>query len=102
MPFVVLLEDDPVRGPEIRRRVMPAHLDFLARNAAAITAAGPLAEPGGTPAGGIWIVEAASAEAVDALVRADPFWDAGLRRAVRILAWTRVWPRPDAQASGGR
>jgi uncharacterized protein YciI len=98
MLFVVLLEDDPVRSAEIRRRAMPAHLLFLARHAGAITAAGPLRQPDGAAAGGIWIVTAEAPEAVDALVREDPFWAAGLRRSVRILEWTRVWPPPQGRA----
>lgn len=91
MLFVVLFEDKPGLGAEIRRRHMPAHLGFLERNAARIKAAGPLATPSGEGAGGLWLVEADSAEAVEALVREDPFWPTGLRLSVRVLAWTQVF-----------
>jgi uncharacterized protein len=91
MLFVVLFEDKPGLGGEIRRRHMPAHLGFLERNAARIKAAGPLARPSGEGAGGLWLVEADSAEAVEALVREDPFWPTGLRLSVRVLAWTQVF-----------
>jgi uncharacterized protein YciI len=71
---------------------MPAHLAFLESHAAAIRAAGPLlTPPSGEPAGGLWLVEANAAEAVDSLVREDPFWSAGLRRSVRILRWSQVF-----------
>ena len=90
--FAVLFEDEPSRAEEVRRRHMADHLAFLARHAAAIRAAGPLREPAdGGPAGGLWLVEAADAAAVEALVRADPFWPTRLRRSVRVLAWLQVF-----------
>jgi uncharacterized protein YciI len=92
--FAVLLEDSLDGAPEIRRRHMGAHLDFLDRNAAAILAAGPLhqiAPAAAAPAGGLWLVEATDSAAVEALVREDPFWSAGLRRAVRLVEWRQVF-----------
>src|SRR5262245_38095308 len=53
--------------------------------------AGPLRAPSGDAAGGPWFVDANSAEAVDALVKEDPFWPTGLRRSVRILNWAQVF-----------
>jgi len=91
MMFAVLFEDDATRA-DMRRQYMPAHLDFLARNAGKIRAAGPLKQTDeGTPAGGLWLVEAGRAEEVKALTREDPFWPTGLRKSVRILEWTRVF-----------
>jgi hypothetical protein len=40
---------------------------------------------------GLWLVEADSPAAVDALVREDPFWPTGLRRGVRVLRWSQVF-----------
>jgi len=91
MIYAVLFEDDPNAAGDIRRQHMPAHLAFLERNAGAIRAAGPLRTPANDPAGGLWLVEAENAGAVDALVKADPFWPTGLRRSVRILTWSRVF-----------
>ncbi len=89
--FVVQFEDDPTLA-YVRPRLMPDHLSFLERNGVAIRAAGPLRDiAADTPAGGLWLVEATDASAVDALVRQDPFWPAGLRRSVRVLEWTRVF-----------
>jgi uncharacterized protein YciI len=91
MPYIVLFEDDPARA-DMRERHMPAHLAFLERNAAHIRAAGPLRDAAaGTPAGGLWLLEAESPAAVAALIEADPFWPTGLRRSVRILEWTQVF-----------
>lgn len=89
MKFVVLFEDDPARAA-VRRQLMPDHLAFLARNAVAVLAAGPLVESG-APAGGLWLVEAPDEAAARHLVEADPFWPTGLRKAVRVLRWNQVF-----------
>lgn len=91
MIFAVLLQDEPSRGREVRQQYMPAHLDFLELNAAAIKAAGPLYDAGDGPAGGLWLVEATSREQVERLVWEDPFWPTGLRRSVQVLAWHQVF-----------
>jgi uncharacterized protein YciI len=91
MLYAVLFEDDPTCSPEVRRQHMPAHLGFLEANARHIRAAGPLRDLSGEPAGGLWLVEADEPHTVDALVKADPFWPTGLRRSVRVLAWSQVF-----------
>jgi uncharacterized protein YciI len=91
MLYAVLFEDDANLGSDVRRQYMPAHLSFLEQNAARVKAAGPLRVSSGDPAGGLWIVEAASPDAVDALIREDPFWPTGLRRSVRVLSWSQVF-----------
>lgn len=91
MTFVVLFEDNPALGADLRQRHMPAHLAFLDDHADRITTAGPLRSPQGQPAGGLWVVEADSADAVRSLVETDPFWPTGLRRSVRILEWVQVF-----------
>jgi hypothetical protein len=91
MLYIVLFEDDPARA-DIRPRHMPAHLAFLEGNADRIRAAGPLRDTAaGTPAGGLWLVEADSPAAVAALTEGDPFWPTGLRCSIRILEWTQVF-----------
>ena len=96
MIYVVLFTDSPAHG-EARRRLMPAHLAFLEQHQAHIHAAGPLQETGdGRGAGGLWLVEAQSPEAVREMVQQDPFWPTGLRELVRILRWQQVF------ADGGR
>jgi len=90
--FAVLLEDQPAPAAAIRQRYMEEHLAFLERHQAAIRAAGPLQDAAsGEAAGGLWLVQADGAETVAALIRADPFWPAGLRRSVRILEWRQVF-----------
>jgi uncharacterized protein YciI len=91
MLYAVLFEDNENLGSDVRRQHMPSHLSFLERNASQIKAAGPLRAPTGNPAGGLWLVEGESPNAIDALVKEDPFWPTGLRRSVRILSWSQVF-----------
>lgn len=91
MMFVVLFEDDPSRST-MRERLMTAHLAFLKENAAFIQTAGPLKDASTqAAAGGLWLVEAESAEQVRALCEKDPLWPSGLRKFVRIFEWRRVF-----------
>jgi uncharacterized protein len=91
MHYVVIFEDDAARA-DMRQKHMREHLAFLEENAATIRAAGPLKDArGGSSAGGIWLVEAENADAVQALYEADPFWPTGLRKSVRVLEWTQVF-----------
>jgi hypothetical protein len=80
------------RASEIRRLHMLAHLEFLDRNAVTIRAAGPLHDgAAGQAAGGLWLVEADTTEAVRMLTQEDPFWLTGLRRSIRVLEWRQVF-----------
>jgi uncharacterized protein YciI len=91
MLYAVLFTDDDAHAA-VRARLMPSHLEFIERHRDRIRAAGPLRDAAdGTPAGGLWLVEAESAEAVAALYQDDPFWPTGLRKAVRVLAWSQVF-----------
>ena len=45
----------------------------------------------GRPAGGLRIVEAENDAEVDRLVKDDPLWSNGLRKSVRICAWSQVF-----------
>ena len=91
MLYAVLFEDNEDRA-EMRAKHMAAHLAFLEQHAGQVRAAGPLAEAeSGRSAGGLWLVEADNAKAVQALIEADPFWPTGLRKSVRVLSWSQVF-----------
>jgi len=90
MLYAILFTDDDAHD-DARRRLMPAHLDFLENHHDQIRAAGPLRESDGTPAGGLWLVDADTPEAVVALYQEDPFWPTGLRKTIRVLAWSQVF-----------
>ncbi|MEM1265379.1 MAG: YciI family protein [Pseudomonadota bacterium] len=87
MIFAVLFADVP-DGHTLRQAHITAHLDFLEAHSAEIKAAGPLDRAAG---GGLWLVEAQDRSQVEALVREDPFWAAGLRADVEIAPWRRVF-----------
>lgn len=91
MLFAVLFEDNDDCADDVRSLYMSAHLDFLTKHASMIRAAGPLRHQEGSGAGGLWLVEADTSDAVDQLVRTDPFWPTGLRRSVRVLIWKQVF-----------
>jgi uncharacterized protein len=91
MLYAVLFEDNPNLASSVRSQHMPTHLAFLEKHAAHIKAAGPLRASSGDAAGGLWIVDADSPAAVDALVKEDPFWPTGLRLSVRVLRWSQVF-----------
>jgi len=91
MIFVVLFEDQPGTGMEVRLQHMPQHIEFLLRNSEKIYAAGPLKERDGSLAGGMWTVQADNTDEVQELVEEDPFWSVGLRKTVRILSWQQVF-----------
>ena len=91
MLYAVLFEDDESKS-NMRPKYLPQHLEFLARHADQVTAAGPMLDPSdSSPAGGLWLVEADNPEAVEALVHEDPFWPTGLRKSVRVLHWRQVF-----------
>jgi len=95
MPYIVLFEDNEDQAHQ-RQAHMADHLAFLGQNAGAITAAGPLVDQAGVGAGGLWLVEADSAAAVQDLVEADPFWPTGMRKSVRVLRWHQVFAEGEA------
>ena len=94
MLFIVQFEDvyadQPERLPE-RALHMPDHLAFLAKHGDRVVAAGALRpSEDGAPTGGIWIVDAESKAAAEALYEDDPFWKAGLRKSVRVSHWAKA------------
>jgi hypothetical protein len=90
MHFVALLEDEPSKA-DVRPKYMKEHLAHLESLLDNIRFAGPLTDPKtNAAAGGLWIVEAGSAEEVRRMLEADPFYKAGLRKSIRVLAWKQV------------
>ena len=91
MKYAVLFEDND-EFAHMRTKFMADHPQFLADHSAAIEIAGPMKDGmSGDSAGGLWVVDAESAEAVQDLVETDPFWPTGLRKSIRVLEWTQVY-----------
>lgn len=91
MRFIILFTDNPNADPDIRPKYMADHLAFLQSHADSIQSAGPLSTPGGAGAGGLWVVDADTAQAVETLICQDPFWPTGLRQSYDIFRWTQVF-----------
>lgn len=90
MQFAVIFEDEPLHAAK-RGALLGEHLAYLASHNHAVKAAGPLKAPGGAAIGGLWLVEADSAEEVRRLCESDPLWPTGLRKSVLIYEWARVF-----------
>lgn len=82
-------------GPiaQVRAEHLAAHVDWVAKHKDVILVAGSLRhEPGQVPRGGLWIVEAKDKEAIEHLIRTDPFQLCGLRLGHEILHWSKALP----------
>lgn len=90
MRFTVLFTDNEDFADK-RQEFMANHLAFLKSNSDSIQAAGPMFHTDGTGAGGMWVVEAATAQDVTRLVEEDPFFPTGLRKAIEIREWRLVF-----------
>jgi hypothetical protein len=94
MRLVVIFEDEPPMA-DIRARLEPAHLAFLAAHRDEIKQAGGLRqEPGGPYAGGLWVFEVASKARAIELIEADPYHQAH-PRPYRLLVWGKALPQYD-------
>ena len=92
MLFVVRFTDNQDRLP-IRKQFLPAHLEWLEAHRKNVLVPGSLRpEPGATPIGACWIVEAEDKSEVERLLQSDPFWVQGLRQGYEILYWFKAFP----------
>ncbi|HEX2546375.1 MAG TPA: YciI family protein [Ramlibacter sp.] len=91
MLFAVIFRDKPDQGA-LRSQLLPAHIAWLDQVRDTVRVGGSLrTEPGIVPIGGLWIVEAASKDEIDRLMRADPFFTGGLRASWEILHWSKAF-----------
>jgi len=90
MLFAVIFTDKTDQGA-LRAQNLEAHIDWVADHPQEVLVAGSLREePGSTPKGGLWIVDAVSKEEVMALMQTDPFYTCGLRQSVEVLHWSKA------------
>jgi len=93
MLFIVRFTDKP-NMLALRQSLLTAHVLWLDQHQATILAAGSLRrEPGETPVGSCWIVEAKDNAEIETLLRADPFWVGGLRQSHEVLHWSKAFDR---------
>lgn len=92
MLFIVQFEDKPNMG-ELRQKLLQAHFDWLATVKDHVLVPGSMREiPSDRPLGGLWIVEADSAEHVQEIFKHDPFWTNGLRAGYKLNRWVKAFP----------
>jgi uncharacterized protein YciI len=87
MPLFVLTGLDKPNALELRMATREAHLAYVRDNLGIIKVAGPVLDAAGEMAGSLFIIEAETAEAVEAFSAADPYRKAGLFGQVTILPW---------------
>lgn len=91
MKFIVEFADHESMAHK-RQEHMAQHLEFLEKHKDEIICAGPTFEPNsGDGAGGMWLVEAESAERVQVLIEFDPLFSTGLRKEIKVKEWRPVF-----------
>ena len=100
MFFAVIAKDHPdstgLRAQAKARHIV--HLDGAA-DGLRVLQTGPLLDEKGAEAGSLLIFEAASIEAVQAFMKADPYAEAGLFAQVEIRQW--AWRRGNPYLADG-
>lgn len=90
--FIVRFTDKP-DTLTLRQALRPSHLEFLDAHKDMILVGGALTpEADAPPVGACWIMDAASREDAEALLKTDPFWTGGLRAGYEILYWKKAFP----------
>ncbi|MEJ7138241.1 YciI family protein [Amphibiibacter pelophylacis] len=88
--FVIVFTDRPGQGA-LRAQHLTAHIAWLEDQRKIVPVGGSLRrELGETPVGGLWLARADSKETLDALIRTDPFYLAGLRQGWEIFHWSKA------------
>ena len=96
MLFVIHFKDRP-NSQALRRQWLESHIAWLDARRKTILVAGSLRiSPEDNPVGALWVVEADSKSAAEALFQNDPFWVSGMREDFEILYWSKAFP--DEQA----
>lgn len=73
---------------------MSAHLEWLALHSDVILVGGSLREhEEAPPKGALWIAQCGDRKILDALIRTDPFWIAGLRNTYEIFSWHKAFSK---------
>ncbi|OVZ56617.1 hypothetical protein CDO44_20575 [Pigmentiphaga sp. NML080357] len=97
MLYIIYQEDKDEGAAEIRERVKPAHLDYLARFESKLVLGGAmLAEDGVKRTGSVLILNVDSYAEAEAFSLEEPFRKAGLFKNVRISRMRRGQWNPAA------
>lgn len=91
MLFIVKFADHPDRL-QVRKEFMQQHLDWLEQHMQVLVAGSLRTSPETNPIGACWIVCADDKQAVEKLLRTDPFWTNGLRISYEVFCWSKAFP----------
>jgi uncharacterized protein YciI len=92
MLFIVQFQDKP-GTTDLRDKLLKSHFEFLDRVSDRVLVPGSLREdPGDTPVGGLWIIDAQDEAEIREIFKDDPFWTNGMRATVRINRWVKAFP----------
>lgn len=96
MLFVARFTDKP--GIDERRaELLQDHFDWLANNEKVLLAGALRAEADGPSLGGLWIIEADSKSAAEAVYQTDPFFANGLREKVELYHYVKANPEREVR-----
>ena len=91
-----LLCTDKSNSLDLRLKVRPNHLAYLAGLGSKMKSAGPFLDDAGSPNGSLVIIEAADRDEAEKMAAADPYAIAGLFASVEIKAWKWALKNPEA------
>lgn len=92
MLFAIRFRDRP-GSHHVRQQWLASHIAWLDERRDSILVAGSLRNsPHEHPVGALWIVDADSKAAAEALFQNDPFQLNGIRESFEILHWSKAFP----------
>jgi uncharacterized protein len=92
----VLLCTDKANCLDLRMKVRPEHLAYLAGLGTKMKGAGPFLDDVGNPCGSMIIIEAVDRSEAEAMAAKDPYAIAGLFSSVEIKPWRWALKNPEA------
>ena len=92
--YVIECADKP-DGFELRQKVRPEHLSFLAGLGDQLVLAGPFQDEEGRSIGSLVIVKTDSRQDAEAIAARDPYRQAGLFAASSVRPWVWALNKPE-------
>ena len=91
MPYVLIYKDKP-DSLELRTRLRPPHIDYLAEHQAKLLAGGAMiGDDGSGGDGGVIILDTEDRKVAEAFAANDPFTKGGLFESVTIRRWRKAF-----------
>jgi uncharacterized protein len=96
MLYALLCTDKP-NSTDLRAKMRPDHVAYLASLGEKMKFAGPFLDDAQSPIGSLVMIEAENREAAEYIASNDPYNKSGLFAAVEIKAWRWALKNPDAK-----